>query len=71
MTPDGLMGDVMTETPLLLTTAQVATLTNHGRTKIFELIKAGEIKSVRVGRARLVPRADLEDYVERLRAAAA
>ena len=39
-----------------------------GRTKFFELMASGQIKTVRIGRRRLVPRAALESYVESLRA---
>ncbi|WP_232807334.1 excisionase family DNA-binding protein [Geodermatophilus chilensis] len=41
-----------------------------GRSKMFELIAAGQIETVRIGRARRVPAQALEDYVARLRASA-
>jgi excisionase family DNA binding protein len=37
-----------------------------GRSKIFELIAAGELRSVRVGRRRLVPEQAIRDFVARL-----
>lgn len=42
--------------------------TGIGRTKFYELLDAGVLESVRVGRRRLVPEAALERFVERLRA---
>ncbi len=38
-----------------------------GRSKLFELIAAGEIETVQIGRSRRVPADALEDYVARLR----
>ncbi len=38
-----------------------------GRSKLFELIAAGHIETVRIGRSRRVPAQALEDYVARLR----
>jgi excisionase family DNA binding protein len=38
-----------------------------GRSKLFELIAAGQIETVQIGRARRVPAQALEDYVARLR----
>jgi excisionase family DNA binding protein len=38
-----------------------------GRSKLFELIAAGEIETVQIGRSRRVPAQALEEYVARLR----
>ncbi len=38
-----------------------------GRSKLFELIAAGEIETVQIGRSRRIPAQALEDYVQRLR----
>ncbi len=38
-----------------------------GRSKLFELIAAGEIETVQIGRSRRVPTEALESYVARLR----
>ena len=43
-----------TGNPLLLTISQVADLLNLGRTKTYELVMSGRIRSVKVGRRRLV-----------------
>lgn len=37
-----------------------------GRTKIFELMSSGELRSVKVGRARLVPERAIIEFVERI-----
>lgn len=55
------------QTPLLLVPEQAAQELGIGRTAIFALIKAGAIESVKIGRCRRIPRAALEEYVERLR----
>lgn len=41
------------------------------RTRLYELMAAGEIESVKVGRARLIPGDALLAYVERVRQGAA
>jgi excisionase family DNA binding protein len=50
---------------LLLRAEDCARLTNLGRTTIFDLIGAGQLPVVRVGRAVRVPRAGLEEWIER------
>lgn len=40
-----------------------------GRTSVYHLIKSGELPSVTIGRRRFVAVQDLEEYVERRRAA--
>lgn len=37
-----------------------------GRTKTFELIKSGELRTVTIGRRRFVPVTAIEEYVARL-----
>lgn len=37
-----------------------------GRTKIYELITSGELRTVKIGRRRFVPAAAVEEYVARL-----
>lgn len=55
-----------TGNPLLLTISQVADLLNLGRTKTYELVMSNRIKSVKLGRRRLVPRHNVENYVAEL-----
>lgn len=53
--------------PLLLTPEQAAERLGIGRTKTYELIRAGELESVKVGRLRRVPVDALAAYVASLR----
>ena len=53
---------------LLLKPEEAAALLGIGRSKLYELLAAGEIESVRIGSSRRVPMKGLHDYVERLRA---
>lgn len=41
-----------------------------GRTKTWELVRSGELETVRIGRRRKVPTDAITEYVERLRATA-
>lgn len=52
---------------LLLTPEHAAELLAVGRTKIYELLRTGELESVRIGAARRIPAAALTAYVEGLR----
>lgn len=51
------------EEPLLLRAEEVANLLGLGRTKIFQMLAAGELPALRIGRCVRVPRADLEAWV--------
>jgi excisionase family DNA binding protein len=53
---------------LLYTVPEAADALSLGDSKTWELIAAGELESVRIGRARRVPRDSLDRYVESLRA---
>lgn len=53
---------------LLLSVEEALEATGIGRSKFYELVAAGEIESVEVGRRRLVPVEALQEFVERLRA---
>jgi excisionase family DNA binding protein len=56
---------------LLLTPEETAEVMGIGRTKVYELLRAGVIDSVRIGACRRVPVAALHDYLDRLRQSAA
>jgi excisionase family DNA binding protein len=58
-----LAGDV-----LLLTPEEAARVLRVGRTTIYGLIKAGELRSLHIGRSCRLARAELERYVNRLQA---
>jgi excisionase family DNA binding protein len=52
---------------LLLRPEEVAECLNIGRSKVYELMRAGTLESVRIGTCRRVTRAALERYVDSLR----
>ena len=54
---------------LLYRVPEVATYLNISRSKVYELLKSGELRSVHIDRTRLVRRSDLEIYVDGLTAA--
>lgn len=53
----------MTPEPLLLRIEQTARLCNLGRSKTYELVRAGVIPSIRIGRSVRVPAAALEAWI--------
>lgn len=54
----------------LLTVDQAAETLGMGRTAVFEQIRAGRLKSVKVGRARRIPADYIDDFVNLLKAEA-
>lgn len=54
----------MTE-KLLLRPAEAAELLSISRSKIYELVNAGEIPSIRLGGAIRIPRRSLEEFISR------
>lgn len=60
----------VTSEPILLSVDDAARLAGVGRSILYERLLAGDISSVKIGRRRLVPRAALVAYVERLMAEA-
>jgi len=50
--------------PLLLTINQVAALLNLGRTKTYEIVRSGTLKSYKIGSRRLIRREDVDRYVD-------
>ena len=63
--PTGPRGD-----PSLLTPEEAAQVLRIGRTTIYALMKAGELRPVHIGRSCRLARAELERYVDRLRSPA-
>jgi excisionase family DNA binding protein len=51
---------------LLLTPEEAAKILRLGRTTVFALMKAGDLRPVRIGRSCRLSRAELERYVSRL-----
>jgi excisionase family DNA binding protein len=60
--------DVLASNPLLLTPEESATVLRIGRTTIYALMKAGNLRPVHIGRSCRFSRAELERYVDRLQA---
>lgn len=54
--------------PILLRPKQAARVLNVSRWKVFELIRLGELRSVKSGGSRRVPVSALREYVTRLEA---
>ena len=55
-------------TSVLLTVPDAARLLSIGRTLTYELIGAGELETIHIGRAVRVPLAAVHEFVERRRA---
>ena len=55
-----------TDTPLLITMEEAAALLQIGRTMMFDLVAKGQVKTVRLGRRRLIVREELEAFVRAL-----
>ena len=53
--------------PLLITPLHAAGLVGVSRSKVYALVKAGEVHSVSIGACRRIPHCDLVDYLERRR----
>jgi excisionase family DNA binding protein len=51
---------------LLLSIEETAAQLRIGRTRTYELVMSGQIRSVTIGRRRLVPRESLVEFVRRL-----
>jgi excisionase family DNA binding protein len=58
--------DILADEPLLLTPEEAATVLRVGRTTVYALMKAGELRPVHIGRSCRLPRVELERYVARL-----
>ena len=54
--------------PLLLTPEEAATVLRLGRTTVYALMKAGELRAVQIGRSCRLSRSELERYVRGLEA---
>ena len=50
----------------LLTIAEVQAILSIGRTRVFQLIGSGELKSVQVGSLRRIPVSALHEFIEEL-----
>jgi excisionase family DNA binding protein len=59
--------DAVFRRPLAVRVREACRLTGIGRSKLYELIAAGEIKIVKIGTITLVPVASLRSFLERNR----
>lgn len=59
----------MGTTPSLLTVEEAAEQARLGRTTMYQLVKTGQVRSVKIGRSRRVPRDAVDSYVAKLLAA--
>ncbi|HSZ31247.1 MAG TPA: excisionase family DNA-binding protein [Pseudonocardiaceae bacterium] len=55
-----------TRVKLAYSVDEACSATSLGRTAVFDLLRRGEIASVKVGRRRLIPVASLDAYLARL-----
>ena len=65
------MGDATTRTPLvvrrlLVSVEEAAGLLGIGRTTLYELIRQGDVRPIRIGRCVRIPQRELEAYIDRL-----
>lgn len=60
------MADNNTATPLLYKIDDVIPLLNLGRTAVFDLVRLGRLKSVKVGRSRRIPAEWLNEFISTL-----
>jgi excisionase family DNA binding protein len=68
MADDQRVRDEPTSDRLLLTPEEAAQVLRLGRTTIYALMKAGDLRPVHIGRSCRISRAELERYVRRLEA---
>ena len=52
--------------PLLVSVEDAAGLLGIGRTTLYELIRRGDVRPIRIGRCVRIPQRELEAFVERL-----
>lgn len=56
----------MNEVPVMLTVPQVCRILQVSRSKVYQMLASGEIRSVTIGRSRRVPVAALRGFTESL-----
>lgn len=58
--------EVLDRPRVLYRVEDAATLLSVSRTRVYELIRSGQLRTVRVGKLRRVPARSLDEYVARL-----
>lgn len=61
-----LLRDVLADDALLVTPEEAAALLSVGRTTIYALMKAGDLRPVHIGRSCRLPRSELTRYIDGL-----
>ena len=56
----------MEPSPMLLAIPEICERTGLSRSSVYQEIRSGRLRSVTVGRRRLIPKAALEDWMESL-----
>lgn len=51
---------------LLLRVEEVAEVLDIGRTRVYHLIKVGELRSLKIGGSRRIPSTAVQEYLDRL-----
>lgn len=64
------LNDLPAESDVLLTAAEAAEILGIGRSKLYELIARGSIRSVKLDRCRRFRRSDVDQFIRGLGAAA-
>ena len=64
--PPRLIASSAMESPVLLSISQTCEITGLGRTKLYEEIRTGRLRSVKVGARRLVPRVAIDEWISGL-----
>ena len=54
-----------TAEPLLLTVPESAKLLNISRVTVFKLLRSGRLASLKIGAKRMIPRQELDRFIER------
>lgn len=52
--------------PLVLKVEELMSILSIGRNTAYELVRSGQISSIRIGRIYRIPRASLEDYLQKM-----
>lgn len=58
--------DVLADDALLVTPEEAAALLRVGRTTVYALMKAGDLRAVHIGRSCRLPRSELNRYIDGL-----
>jgi excisionase family DNA binding protein len=60
------MGQLITEPPRLIRVEEAAKLLDIGRSAVYDLIRSGRLRSVKIGRSRRIPREAVDEVITAL-----